>query len=493
MSGQKQPSPQQHRRQAVFVEGSIMRHIVAMTLTGSVGLMAIFLVDLIDMFFLSLLGQVALAAAIGYAGTLLFFTTSISIGVTIGVTALTARAFGQKDEALAARRSANGILFMLAVNILVVIGFLALLPTSLDLLGAQGEARALASSYLVILIPATPLLGLGMVMAGLLRAVGDAKRAMYVTLLGGLVNAVLDPIFIFGLDMGVEGAAWASVFARASMMLVGYWGGVKIHQIVDRAAFLSALAGWREDWRGLAAIALPAMATNVATPVGNSYVTSAISEFGDQAVAGWAIVGRIIPVAFAIVFSLSGAVGPIISQNLGAGRMDRVQRVVRDSLIFSTLYIFFIWLVLFLSTDFIISAFSATGLSASLIALFTAVIAGSFLFNGALFVSNAVFNNLGKANWSTLLNWGKATLGTIPPVLIGAAYFGAEGVLYGQAAGAVIFGILASLLCFAYVNRLKAEQCPADSPHYQNRANAPFSSGKAAMLDGTESFSDEDQ
>ena len=77
---------------ATFVEGSTMRHVVVMTVTGSVGLMAIFAVDFLNLVYISMLGEAELAAAIGYAGTVLFFTMSLSIGLNISATALTARA-----------------------------------------------------------------------------------------------------------------------------------------------------------------------------------------------------------------------------------------------------------------------------------------------------------------------------------------------------------------------------------------------------------------
>ena len=475
-------------KKAAFTEGSIMRHIVVMAFTGSIGLTAIFLVDLVDMFFLSLLGQVALAAAIGYAGTLLFFGTSISIGITIGVTALVARAIGAGHRDDTERLAASGLIYTLLASLLITGAFLALLDTALDLLGAAGEARELAKDYLHILIPATPLLSLGMVLSGLLRAAGDAKRAMYVTLSGGLVNAVLDPIFIFGLDMGVEGAATASVFARAAMLAVGVWGVWHVHQMFEKGAFRRALPSFALDTRALSVIAVPAMLTNVATPVGNSYVTASISEFGDGAVAGWAIVGRVVPVVFAIIFALSGAIGPIISQNLGAGHFDRVREAFRASLVFTLGYIMVVWLLLYLANPLIISIFSASGDSAEIITVFTHFIAISYLFNGALFVANASFNNLGKANWSTVLNWGKATIGTIPFVAVGAAWFGAPGVLYGQAVGSAIFGVIAAVACFAFMRQLETTKIAKVAANYQRRAQSAFSSGKAAMILGDEGY-----
>ena len=87
------------------------------------------------------------------------------------------------------------------------------------------------------------------------------------------------------------------------------------------------------------AIGLPAMMTQIATPVGNAFVTAEIARFGDGAVAGWAIIGRIVPVAFGVIFALSGAVGPIIGQNFGARRYDRLQSTMRDSLTVTTVYV----------------------------------------------------------------------------------------------------------------------------------------------------------
>ena len=80
--------------QGKFVEGNLFRHITVMALTSSVGLMAIFVVDLVNIIFISMLGQQEFTAAVGYAGAILFFTTSFGIGLSIAVSALCARAVG---------------------------------------------------------------------------------------------------------------------------------------------------------------------------------------------------------------------------------------------------------------------------------------------------------------------------------------------------------------------------------------------------------------
>ena len=440
--------------EARFVKGSTMHHVVVMTFTSAIGLMTLFLVDFADMYFLGLLGEENLAAAVGYAGSILFFTTSICIGLAIAAAALVSRAIGSGDGAKARRLSTNVLAFGVAITVVLAAIVWIECPRLLDLLGAEGRTHDLALSYLRILVPTMPVLSLAITGSAILRALGDARRAMYSTVAGGLVNAVLDPILIFSAGLGIEGAAWASVAARVAIVVVAFHGVIRVH------GFLGALtlSGLGEDAGAISRIAVPAMLTNTATPVGNAYVTAAIAEFGDAAVAGLAIIGRVTPVAFAVIFSLSGAIGPIIGQNYGAERLDRVRRGFGDAHIFTAIYVAFICAVLFLLQNQIAVLFNASAEAAALISLFCTWIAASFLFNGALFVSNAAFNNLGRPHFSTMFNWGKATVGTIPLVWAGGLLYGAPGVLIGQAAGSVLFGIAAVAVAYWHIGGLRARQ-----------------------------------
>jgi Na+-driven multidrug efflux pump len=227
-------------------------------------------------------------------------------------------------------------------------------------------------------------------------------------------------------------------------------------------------------------IGIPAVLTQVATPVGNAYVTATIAEFGDDAVAGWAIVGRLMPLAFAAVFALSGAVGPILSQNYGARNFARVTKTMWDSLLFGLVYCLVVWILLALFWPFITQAFSADGEAANIIRFFCLFVAGSFIFNGALFVANAAFNNLGFPIYSTLFNWGRATLGVIPFVWIGKAW-GPEGVLAGWGLGGIVFGVLSVVICFRELRKLPEKAFDENNQGVNiPSANSPFTSGRGA-------------
>lgn len=436
-----------------------MRHVLLMTSASTVGLVAMFTVDLVDMYFLSLLGEQALVAAVGFGGALLFFLTAVSIGLQIGMGALVSRAEGAHDRALAGRYCSN-ILLISAVTagLISAIGF-AYLPELLSLLGASGTTLEYALDYCRIIVPGTVFLALGMCAANATRALGDARRSMYATLAGSLVNAVLDPIFIFGMDWGIEGAAAASLVARAVVMLVAFHAIFKVHRL-PVATNWSLLCA---DSAAIARISVPAVLTNLATPIGASFVLRTMAQFGDSAVAGAAITGRLAPVAFAAVFALSGAIGPIIGQNAGAGHFDRVRRTLLDALLCNLLYVLFIWAVMWLLVDVIVAAFSATGMAETLIRFYISWLPGAFLFSGMLFVANASFNNLHRAHLATVFNFGRALLGTIPCVWLGARWFGAPGVMVGEAVGAVVFGSLAFVAVLWQV-RLLAQRYPAQTP-----------------------------
>src|SRR5215475_4716889 len=142
---------------AKLTQGSVMRHVVVMTATGSIGLMAIFIVDFLNLFYISMLGQQELAAAIGYAGTVLFFTVSLCIGVTIAGTALVSRALGARQREEARRLATSSLAYMTAITVVLSLVTLPLLGPILTLFGAEGRTHDIAWRFLLIVMPATPL------------------------------------------------------------------------------------------------------------------------------------------------------------------------------------------------------------------------------------------------------------------------------------------------------------------------------------------------
>ncbi|MEO0637163.1 MAG: MATE family efflux transporter [Pseudomonadota bacterium] len=467
------------QQSAKFLTGSMMGHVVTMTVTSSIGLMAIFAVDALNLFYIAQLGQQELAAAIGYAGTLQFFLISLAIGMAIATGATVAKALGQGVRERAANMAGASLIFVFVVMAVVSALTFPFLDIFVELIGARGRTADIAVGFLQIVVPSLPLLGLGMAFGGVLRALGDAQRAMYVTLLGGFIAAILDPLFIFGFEMGVNGAATSTVLSRAVLAAYGFWAVQSKHQLFALPDVAHLKDAFGPFWK----IGVPAILTQLATPVGNAYVTQAFASYGDDAVAGWAVVGRLMPLAFGALFALSGAVGPIIGQNYGAGNRPRILAALRDAMIFTMIYVIVVWAILALFRGQIAAAFDATGQARELVELFCLFVAGTFFFNGALFVANAAFNNLGYAFYSTVFNWGRATIGVIPFVYLGGLWFGAAGVLVGWGLGAVVFGVAAVLVAFRTMRTMDLDEAEPTEVHAPPPGStSALSSGKGAGL-----------
>jgi len=435
---------------APFTRGSTLKHVLNMTAAGSIGLMAIFVVDFLSLFYVARLQNPDFTAAVGFATQVLFFLISINIGLSIAIGALVARALGAGDRDKARRLAASGLVYVAVTTLALTLAVIPYRAEILSLFGAQGAALQTGTRYLAWTVPASVFLGVGMAMAAILRATGDARRAMYVTLFGAIGTAVLDPLFIFGFGLGVEGAAVVTVISRMIIAGVGFYGVVIKHDLVEIPRWSDCAA----NFRALMGIAIPAVLTNLAAPVANAYTMRVFSNFGEETVAAFAIIDRLTPVAFGVLFALSSVVGPIMSQNMGARLPDRVQKTLINSYAVSLVYVLAVWVLLHEFSPLIVEIFSAKGDTARLVTFFCNYGGALWLFLGAIFVANAAFNNLGYAVFSTGFNWGRATLGTIPFVSFGALHNGAEGGLIGLILGAALFGCAAAATAYFVTLRI---------------------------------------
>lgn len=437
---------------ARFCEGSIMRHVVVMAGTGTVGLMAVFIVDFLNLFYISRLGDSHFTAAIGFANAIGFLQMGICIGMSIGTVVVTARLIGAGQPDRARRMVTSFLIATTILMILIGLGVALFNREILYLLGARDVVLNQASRFVVIVSPFLFLIALGMVLSGLLRAVGDAKRSMNVTIIGALVAGTLDPLFILVFHLGLEGAAISTVCSRLAVALLGFYS-LRRYELLEKPKWDFFLP----DSLKVLKISFPAILTNLATPVGGIFVIHTMSSFGSDAISGQTAIDRIIPVAFAFVFALTGSVGPIISQNYGAGLRERMQETMAVSLKLVCLCVLCAWVIFFLSEDLFVKMFALKAEGEALMRLFCNWVIINNLFLGMLFVSNTAFNNLGYPLLATGFNWGRATLGTIPFVSIGAAY-GPQGVLIGQALGVAPFGIMAVFCSFIVIKKIKMDR-----------------------------------
>jgi len=434
-----------------FVTGSTMRHVVVMTATGSVGLFSIFLVDFLSLLYIAQLGDARLTAGVGAASQVIFLTSSVNIGLMIAVSALVSRALGQGDRSVARRLAASSLVVLVTASTLVSMILLPLLPVLLPIVGASAETYPVAHSFLTIILPSNGIVAMGMGLSAVLRAAGEARLSMYITMIGAAFTAVMDPLFIFAFGFGTNGAAMVAVLARTTLALSGLYCTVRVLDLIARPSIadLKAFVG------KILSVGIPAIMTNLATPVANAFLANIIKQYGDNIYAANSILDRLVPLVFGGLFALSGSVGPILGQNWGAQQYGRMKQVLKDTVLFTACYVTVVWVVLIASHSLIAVAFRVTGITAEMLAFFCFISGIMWFFNGLLFVSNASFNNLGFPLLSTAFNWGRATIGVVPFALAGAWLAGPKGLYAGVTVGSAIFGLAACITAFWTIRKLE--------------------------------------
>lgn len=441
-----------------FLTGSTLGHVVRMTLTGAAGITFVFIVDAMSLYWVSRLGDTRMMAAIGFAFAIQFFSVSSGIGLMIAATVLVSRAIGAADRDKARRLAGSGLLISCVVQACMAATVIYFRYDILMFSGAQGETLEFAARYLLLTLPSLVLMVIGMVGSGVLRAEGDGKRAMFITLTAGVVSFFLDPLLIYVLGLGLDGAAIGLNVSRFVLHAMALYFTTRVYDLIEWPTAAGAFA----DLRPYMAVAIPAILTQMATPFGNYVLTAVLSEFGDEAVAGWAVVARLTVVAFGGIFALSGAIGGIFGQNYGAGQYDRLTSTYRDAMIFCLGYTLMIWAILVFVGPAVGDGFGLAPDGFAVLLAFTHFGAGAFIFTGAFFVSNAAFNALGRPTRATILTWIRDGVLTWPVAVWFAGIAGAVGVIYAQAALGIIIGLVSAIWGWHFVKTIAGQDIDVD-------------------------------
>ncbi len=189
--------------------------------------------NLADGIWVAGLGSDALAA-VGLFFPFIMFLIALSNGLGVGGSAAISRRIGRKDKAGADNTAVHTLILGLSIGLACSLPFVPFLDGIFASMGATGDAGAMATQYSRILFSGAIFIFFASIGNNILRGEGDAKRAMYALVLSSILNIVLDPIFIYVLDLGVEGAAWATLLSMATAaLLIYYWIFVNRDTYVD--------------------------------------------------------------------------------------------------------------------------------------------------------------------------------------------------------------------------------------------------------------------
>ena len=282
------------------------------------------LYNVVDAIYLGQLGHRPLAA-VTVAFPVMVAVMAVASGTGVGAASAIARLLGGGKRAAARRASGNTLLLVAIWGVVTPVVMLPLLDPILRLCGASDDVLPLAHSYMSILATTAFVTFFAVTVNHTIRAEGNAVLPMIAMVAASLVNIALDPIFIFGLDLGVRGAAWATVAGRTVGMVIQAWYLLSPRcQLRPRMQdFVPDLAAWWEIYRTGFASTVRSLVSAAIFAVMNTIAAT----FGDMAVAAVGIVLRLTTFVMMPCFGLTQGYLPIVGYNYGAGRLRRVRRV----------------------------------------------------------------------------------------------------------------------------------------------------------------------
>jgi len=313
-----------------ILNGPILKTMVLLAWPVMVTSALLALYNLVDAFWLGRLGTAAVAAP-GMAWPILFFFMSFAGGFQAAGSTFVAQHFGAGDRRGAEESAGQvlGFLWILSM-ILGALGY-GLAPTVLRLIRAPEEVFPYALTYLRIECMGLPIMFLAQAFGGFMVGLGQTRFLMYINASSLLLNAVLDPVFIFGLGpipaWGVAGAAWATVLSRAAVAAVGL--GILFSG--KRGLRLSVRDLWPRLSRVLPIlrVGLPNVLDQASTSFGFVVMMGLVAGFGTTVVAAYTVGNRIINLINVVSWGAGSALVAMIGQNLGAENYERAAQVAR--------------------------------------------------------------------------------------------------------------------------------------------------------------------
>ena len=427
-----------------LLTGNIKKHMLRLAIPNIGGMFAIILFNITDTYFVSKLGVKPLAA-MGFTFPVVMVIGAISSGISMGASSIIARAYGKKDNHLMSRIATDGILLSIfAVVIISTLGLATITPL-FRALGAEESIIPIIRKYMVVWYSGVIFVVMPPVGDSCMRAMGDMKRPFFVMMVCAGLNVILDPIFIFKLNMGIQGAALATIISRCcgGILSIGF---IKFkYNLIDFK--YKSIYELFNSWKNILAIGIPGALVRLLPQVARGVLTklSAVTG-GTIAVAAIAAGSRLESFSSVISMAIGVTLLPIMGQNFGAGNHDRVEEsrklILKMSIIFSL--ILTILAALFwkpLGEIFTNDPEALNYIKDYLIILMVGS-AGLNLYN---WISESLVA-IGRAKLSLKIN----TLGTlfiiIPSTYIGSKIYGFRGMIIGLATGQIILGVISEII-----------------------------------------------
>jgi len=400
-----------------LTQGSIPRQIVAMAVPIFAGMLLQTLYYIVDLFFVSRLGDAAIAG-VSAAGNVTFLVFALTQMLGVGVVALIAQAVGRKDPAEANLVFNQSLVLSLLCAVLTAVCGYAFTSAYMEKIGADAQTVQMGRTYLYWFLPGLALQFAQVAMGSALRGTGIVKPTMAVQGLTVLINIVLAPVLIAGWGsghpLGVAGAGLASTIAIAVgvVLLALYFHKLEKYVQLHPSMWAPRLKLWLRVF-------------NIGLPAGGEFALMfgymavifwIIRTFGAAAQAGFGVGSRVMQAIFLPAMAVAFATAPIVGQNFGAQRPERVRATLRSALLMTFGVMLLLTLMCRVQSAWLIRPFSIEPDVVAVGAQFLTIISWNFVATGIIFTCSSTFQGLGNT-WPSLASSASRLVTFVGPAI----------------------------------------------------------------------------
>lgn len=427
----------------------VKKVLITLAIPSIVGMLVNGIYNIVDTIFVGRIGTSALGAV---SVVFPFFMIIAALGISTGVGSASAisRAMGAGEKEEGENILATGILIGLMASILVIVFGSIYLEEILVLFGANETILYYAMDYAMVLVIGSPIVIVKMVLNNCMRAEGSAKASMVVLITGAVLNIILDPILIFTFNMGIRGAAVATVFSQfvALLLQVYYYSFGKSYLKINIKSYRFKV----ENLYKIASIGFPMFFTQGLNSVAMAFVNNTAALYGDYAVASMGTVSRVMSLGIFAIIGYSQGFQPLAGFSYGARRYDRLWEAIKFSVKITSIFAILISVSFFYFSEQVISLFSNDVQVLEFGSRALKAYSIPFGLLGFQLVYFSLFQALGKAIPATILSVARQGLLLIPLIKILPNYIGSTGVILAQPI-ADILTIFMTLVFAVFVNK----------------------------------------
>lgn len=438
----------------------------------------------------NIIDQIFIGWGVDYLGNgatnIIFPITVICLAISLmfgdGTSAYLSLKLGEKKKKEAERGVGNGIIAAVILSIILGITILIFLPNLITLFGGTDSLRQYAMDYGYIIAIGIPFMMIGTTLNSIIRADGSPKYAMTSMIIGAVLNIILDPISIFVFDMGIKGAALATIISQMVTFLINvlYLKKFKSIEITKDSFKVSFKLIKNVAMLGISSFITQMAIVIVITAQNTLYnIYGASSRFGTEIpITVHGIVMKVNMILISIIIGISAGSQPIVGYNYGAKKYDRVKQALKYVLVLSTMVSVVSFILFQTIPEKLISIFgSGDELYNEFACLTFRIFLMLTLCNGIQISSGIFFQAVGKPTKSAFLTLSRQILFYIPAAIILSKFYGIMGVLYaGPVADGLAFLIAVTLLVLQVKkfnktenkNEKKIENLKAETPNQKD-------------------------